>query len=450
MAHQAALSRGRAAASLGSGLHVRQRGLPGASSTARGITCSMSRRGNCYDNAVMESFFSTVKTELGEHFESYGTAKEAAVRLHRGVLQPAAPALDARADQPGRVRAPGRRVGCGRCHPRGRTERVHRDLEISHRTRDSHSAHTQSYSERRTTEGHSTDAVNLSTRSDQGHKPLRAVPNVKPTVLAVEGLEPTQHVLYFGLQAKKGKLDAIRSRSRLECEYCGHSQPSADDAWSRALRSRRTSKRVLVDHAFDIVAGGEITKQARNWLQEANSTHRSGANPLHRSRGDPRSWTVVTNLPLPDGAARGGSGTGGDEETPSSMDFPAIGKQDDQVVQLRRRQAGAFSSNASTVHGPFPDRRRRRCLLTLAGARYSNYFLTVTRENARLLRDGPLRLPPDEHLVRLMTGTCLHRGPDPLDPALPERELPAVATSAPLTSSRTGPRGPRPASTLGS
>ena len=26
---------------------------------AHGITCSMSRRGNCYDNAVMESFFST-------------------------------------------------------------------------------------------------------------------------------------------------------------------------------------------------------------------------------------------------------------------------------------------------------------------------------------------------------------------------------------------------------
>jgi putative transposase len=40
-----------------------------------GITCSMSRRGNCYDNAVMESFFSTVKFELGEHFESCGEAK---------------------------------------------------------------------------------------------------------------------------------------------------------------------------------------------------------------------------------------------------------------------------------------------------------------------------------------------------------------------------------------
>jgi putative transposase len=42
---------------------------------AHGITCSMSRRGNCYDNAVMESFFSTLKSELGEHFESCGHAK---------------------------------------------------------------------------------------------------------------------------------------------------------------------------------------------------------------------------------------------------------------------------------------------------------------------------------------------------------------------------------------
>ena len=32
--------------------------------TAHGITVSMSRRGNCWDNAVVESFFATLKTEL--------------------------------------------------------------------------------------------------------------------------------------------------------------------------------------------------------------------------------------------------------------------------------------------------------------------------------------------------------------------------------------------------
>ena len=43
----------------------------------RGITCSMSRRGNCHDNAAMESWFSTLKTELGERFVSRGHAKAA-------------------------------------------------------------------------------------------------------------------------------------------------------------------------------------------------------------------------------------------------------------------------------------------------------------------------------------------------------------------------------------
>jgi transposase InsO family protein len=41
-----------------------------------GITCSMSRRGNCHDNAAMESWFSTLKSELAEDFDSDGIAKE--------------------------------------------------------------------------------------------------------------------------------------------------------------------------------------------------------------------------------------------------------------------------------------------------------------------------------------------------------------------------------------
>jgi putative transposase len=44
---------------------------------ARGITCSMSRRGNCHDNAVMEAFFSSLKTELADRFASHGEAKMA-------------------------------------------------------------------------------------------------------------------------------------------------------------------------------------------------------------------------------------------------------------------------------------------------------------------------------------------------------------------------------------
>jgi putative transposase len=62
-------------------LHHSDQGSPYASEDyqtqldAHGVTCSMSRRGNCYDNAVMESFFSTVKTELADRFESCGEAK---------------------------------------------------------------------------------------------------------------------------------------------------------------------------------------------------------------------------------------------------------------------------------------------------------------------------------------------------------------------------------------
>lgn len=42
---------------------------------AGGFTCSMSRRGNCLDNAVSESWFSTLKAELGEQFSDHATAE---------------------------------------------------------------------------------------------------------------------------------------------------------------------------------------------------------------------------------------------------------------------------------------------------------------------------------------------------------------------------------------
>jgi len=41
-----------------------------------GISCSMSRRGNCWDNAVAESFFGTMKTEL-IYLENFATREDA-------------------------------------------------------------------------------------------------------------------------------------------------------------------------------------------------------------------------------------------------------------------------------------------------------------------------------------------------------------------------------------
>ena len=65
-------------------LHHSDRGSTYASEDYRnvlakyGIECSMSRTGNCYDNAAMESWFSTFKAELGETFESIRRGKELA------------------------------------------------------------------------------------------------------------------------------------------------------------------------------------------------------------------------------------------------------------------------------------------------------------------------------------------------------------------------------------
>jgi putative transposase len=74
-----ALARRRPGAGL---LHHSDRGVQYACDAYRqmleenGIECSMSRTGNCYDNAVMESFWSTLKTELVYH-EDYATREQA-------------------------------------------------------------------------------------------------------------------------------------------------------------------------------------------------------------------------------------------------------------------------------------------------------------------------------------------------------------------------------------
>ena len=63
-------------------LHHSDRGCQYASAdyqsalAERGIRCSMSRKGNCWDNAVAESFFGTLKTEL-VHETAYATRAQA-------------------------------------------------------------------------------------------------------------------------------------------------------------------------------------------------------------------------------------------------------------------------------------------------------------------------------------------------------------------------------------
>ena len=110
---------------------------------------------------------------------------------------------------------------------------------------------------------------------------------------------PTQHVLYFGIQAKKGKLDAsgiTKAGTANVAEI--HNQVTM--MLGHEIFDPETNRKVLVDHAF-IVAGGEITKAARNWLGgKLDAAKRSQV--MFMDRDDVLNLFVVTNLPLPAGA----------------------------------------------------------------------------------------------------------------------------------------------------
>lgn len=119
---------------------------------------------------------------------------------------------------------------------------------------------------------------------------------------------PSQHLIYFGLQAKKGKLDASGVTKGSNANMAEiHNQ--ALMMLGHEIFDPEIGKRVLVDHAF-IVAGGEITKAARNWLgNKLDASKRSQI--LFMDREDILNLFVVTNLPLPNAA------------WPSAAPFPA-------------------------------------------------------------------------------------------------------------------------------
>ena len=79
-------------------LHHSDRGSQYASDAYRellrrhGVQASMSRAGNCYDNAKMESFWATLKTELidGQNLRHPRRSKKRDLLVHRGLLQPGA------------------------------------------------------------------------------------------------------------------------------------------------------------------------------------------------------------------------------------------------------------------------------------------------------------------------------------------------------------------------
>ena len=89
-------------------IHHSDRGIQYAAEAYRqvlarsGITPSMSRKGDCWDNAPMESFFHTLKTERVHHrvYATRADARRDLFALHRGLLQFPPPALSPGLYQP--------------------------------------------------------------------------------------------------------------------------------------------------------------------------------------------------------------------------------------------------------------------------------------------------------------------------------------------------------------
>lgn len=110
---------------------------------------------------------------------------------------------------------------------------------------------------------------------------------------------PTQHVLYFGVQVKKRKLDAAGTSKGSNANIAEiHNQLLM--MLGHEIFDPETNRRVLVDHAF-IIAGGEITKQAKNWLGEKLDVSKR-SQILFMDREDIVNLYITSSLPLPDGA----------------------------------------------------------------------------------------------------------------------------------------------------
>jgi hypothetical protein len=110
---------------------------------------------------------------------------------------------------------------------------------------------------------------------------------------------PTQNYLHFGIQAKRGKLDASGVSKGTNANIA--------EIYNQALMmlaheifDPETNRKVLVDHAF-IVAGGEITKAAQQLLGGMlDATKRSQI--IFMDRNDILNLFIVHNVQLPEGA----------------------------------------------------------------------------------------------------------------------------------------------------
>ena len=104
---------------------------------------------------------------------------------------------------------------------------------------------------------------------------------------------PTQHVLFFGCQIKKGKIDAAAKSDANIAGILNQINMMLDYPVLDTLSNRKQ----LLDHVY-IISGGEITKQAKNWLGELLDASKR-RHIIFMDRSELLDLAVSKQLPLP-------------------------------------------------------------------------------------------------------------------------------------------------------
>lgn len=108
---------------------------------------------------------------------------------------------------------------------------------------------------------------------------------------------PTQHIIYFGIQVKKGKLDSS-GVTKTGNHNIAEIYNQTTMMLGHEIFDPETNKRVLVDHAY-IIAGGEITKAARNWLGGKLDAHKR-SQIIFMDREDILNLFTVNSIDVPE------------------------------------------------------------------------------------------------------------------------------------------------------
>jgi hypothetical protein len=111
---------------------------------------------------------------------------------------------------------------------------------------------------------------------------------------------PTSHFIYFGVQVKKGKIDAA-GKTKSEHENITEVLNQARMAMAHPIWDTEVNKRVLIDHLY-IVASGVITKQAKQLLGEKLDIE-GRRQIIFMDAEDVITLAVQLNMPLPADAA---------------------------------------------------------------------------------------------------------------------------------------------------